>query len=131
MSVDIYKTVSGKERRIYVGQVGQRFNFELGPSTAPFNMGAATRKEIRFKDPAGVIISKTATEVNAPNGSSRSFLDEFGNSESLNVQLEYTVDTSTLFSVAGVWSCWVEVDSATYNQIGTATEFTVFAVGAA
>lgn len=131
MSVDLYQTVTGKELQVHVGQVGQRFSFEIGPSTDPFNMDAATRKEIRFKSPVGVITSKAATEVNAPTGSSRSFLDEFGNSTTLNVQLEYTVDDSTLFATAGVWSCWVEVESSTYAHIGTAMEFSVFAAGAA
>ena len=127
MAVDLFMTVTGKERIVHVGQIGQRFQAEIGSET--FNLSTATRLEFAFKSPAGVITRKTATEVNAPSGENRSFTDEFGDVTSLLIQLEYTVTESTLFSSAGVWTRWVEIESPTFNHYGKATEFTVFSLG--
>lgn len=127
MTVDLFKTVTGAQLRIHVGQIGQKFQAELGSSA--FSLSSSTRKEFAFKNPAGTIVRKTATEVNAPSGTNRTFTDEFGVDTTLLIQLEYTVDVSTLFATAGVWSVWIEVEAPTFTHYGTATEFTVFSVG--
>ena len=129
MTVDLFNTISGAELRIHVGQIGQKFQAEI--SSSAFTLTAATRKEFAFKNPAGTIVRKTATEVNAPSGTSRTFTDEFGVDTTLLIQLEYTVDVSTLFATAGVWSVWIEVEAPLYTHYGTTTEFTVFSVGGA
>ncbi len=128
MAVDTFQTVAGKELRVHVGQVGQKFSAEIGRTA--FNLAGNTRKEFAFKAPSGTITRKAALEVGAPSGTSTNFTDEFGNVTALLVQLSYLVDDAALFSAAGVWSVWVEADHANYNHFGTATELTVYAVGA-
>lgn len=128
MAVSKYQSVTGKEIRVHVGQTGQKFSAEIGLTA--FTLSGQTRQEFAFKDPSGTITRKAATEVGAPNGTSTNFTDKFGNVTALNVQLEYTVDDAALFSTAGVWSVWVEVDKTGEVSFGTATGFTVFAVGA-
>ena len=128
MAVDTFKTVSGKEIRVHVGQTGQKFSAEIGRTA--FTLSGQTRQEFAFKAPDGTITRKAATEVGAPSGTSTNFTDEFGNVTTLTVQLEYTVDDAALFSTAGLWSVWVEVDKTGEVSFGTATGFTVFAVGA-
>lgn len=127
MTVDLFQTVTGKEQGVHVGQIGQRFQAEIATDT--FNLSTATRLEFAFKSPADVITRKTAVEVNAPSGENRSFIDEFGDVTNLLVQLEYTVTESTLFSTAGIWTRWVEIESVSFTHYGKATEFTVLSVG--
>lgn len=127
MAVSKYQSVTGKEIRVHVGQTGQKFSAEIGLTA--FTLSGQTRQEFAFKAPDGTITRKAATEVGAPNGTSTDFTDKFGNVTSLNVQLKYTVDDAALFSAAGVWSVWIEVDKPGEVSFGTPTELTVFSVG--
>ena len=104
-----------------------RFSAEIGRTA--FTLSGQTRQEFAFKNPSGGITRKAATEVGAPSGTSRNFTDKFGNVTALLTQLEYTVDSTALFSAAGVWSVWIEVDQPNKALFGTATEFTVHAIG--
>jgi len=135
---DNYISTPGTDRRIHAGEGGIPFFCEVSPGHDPLGLTGEEQAVIKFRSPSGDVRTKTAAFVAGGAGASMTIDDDRGHGETYYVQLTCTVIGDEIadeefFDEVGVWTRWAEITPAGAPRplIGTATEFHVFAAGAA